>query len=136
MAVCRNVYILVHTQLSLMERLERVRLEAMRRHCKDYLLAIDALLKDASPPRNLSASAIHVRAAAICKDVKAKGGSVSKDQLRAIATKHTLAFSAVGALFAGKYLKQAGNDRVILGSRGQSAVRTSRPAGHNQRAKN
>ena len=105
-----------------MERSERIQLQNMRRRLEHNLAALDHLLKKAAPPRRFAKADIRQRAAAICQEVRTRKGVVSKDQLRTIVTKHDMPYTAVGALFAGGYLKDT-KTGVVLGSRGQQAVR-------------
>ena len=104
-----------------MERSERNRLESIGRRLRQDLVAIDSLLRTSDPPRHRSKTEIKRRATAVCHGIQAQGGSVSKDRLRAIASKHGMAFGAVGALFAGEYLRKSGRG-VGLGRRGLAAV--------------
>ena len=96
-----------------MERIERLQLEAVRRHLQHELLQIDRLLKTAQPARRLSDRDARKRVVAICQTIKARGGSVTRDQLREICQKHKLRFTTVGALFRNRFMKMTGK-RVSL----------------------
>lgn len=103
-----------------MERIERLQLEAVRRHLQHELLQIERLLKTAQPARRLSDQDARKRVVAICQTIKSRGGSVTRDQLREVCQKHKLRFTTVGALFRNGFLRMAGN-KVGLTKRGQSA---------------
>jgi hypothetical protein len=108
-----------------MERNERARLQAVRRALGRSIVAVDELLKTAQPPRRLSVADIRKRALAICKDIQAHGGSVSKEQLKAIVTKHGMPYTAVGALYAGGYVRAIGK-RLEVGPRTLKVARAAR----------
>lgn len=103
-----------------MERIERLQLEAVRRHLQHELLQIDRLLKTAQPARRISDQDARKRVVAICQTIKSRGGSVTRDQLRAICEKHKLRFTTAGALFRNGILKMTG-EKAALTKRGLNA---------------
>ena len=100
-----------------MERSERIRLQSIQTSLKRNLAAVEALLRTAQPPKRLSNKQVRARARAICQDIKARGGAVQKDQLREIIAKHGMAFTSVGALFGGGYLRESSKG-ITVGKRG------------------
>lgn len=104
-----------------MERVERLRLQTIRRHLEEDLERIDALLATASRPKRRSSADIKDRAAKICQAIRARGGSVSRDVLKELINKHGFPFHAVGALFSGTYLRADGKN-IGLGKRGLAVV--------------
>jgi hypothetical protein len=96
-----------------MERSERQRLEAIKRHLQRDLAVIQELLRTAKAPQRLSDTDIKKRCHSIVAAVKKKGGKVTADQLREIVTKNGMPFSAVGSLVAGKYVKKDGKEFII-----------------------
>lgn len=105
---------------SIMERSEPIRLESVRRRLKENIATVEQLLKTAESPRRLSDADIKKRVASICRDLGSSGATDS--QLREIVTKHSMPYHAVGALFAGGYLKRTSKG-TVLGSRGRALVR-------------
>mgnify|MGYP001573167080 CR=1 FL=1 len=89
-----------------MERSERQRLEAIKRHLQRDLKVIEELLRTAKAPQRLSDAQIKQRALSIVAAIKKKGGKVTAEQLREIVTKQGMPFSAVGSLVAGKYVRK------------------------------
>ncbi|MBI5851769.1 MAG: hypothetical protein HZB39_12195 [Planctomycetes bacterium] len=103
-----------------MERIERMQLEAIRRHLHHELLQIERLLKTAQPARRLSDQDVRNRVVAICQTIKSRGGSVTRDQLREICQEHKLRFTTVGALFRNGFLWMVGG-KASLTKRGLTA---------------
>jgi hypothetical protein len=96
-----------------MERSERQRLEAIKRRLSEGVKAIDELLSTAATPKRLSDRQVKQRALAICSQVRKHGGRVSPDQLKTIVLKHGMPFTAVGALFSGRYLTKRGDHIMV-----------------------
>lgn len=96
-------------------------MEGVRRQLKASLAAVESVLASKAPPRRLSDADVKRRAEAICHEVRARGGQVSLDQLRAITVKHNMPFTAVGALSAGGYLRRTENG-YALARRGTTVV--------------
>ena len=108
-----------------MERLERSRLESIKRSLQKSLTTVKELLKIAHAPRRLSHSDVKQRAQTISAAVRAKGGKVTADELRQITTKHGMPFTAVGSLVGGGYLKRT-KKGFELGKRGRGVQQTKR----------
>ena len=100
-----------------MEQSERLRLETIKRQLHKGLTSIEELLQHAKPPQRLSKEAIRKRAQSICERVRKQGGTVSRDELRKIAAKHGIQFTAIGALVGSGYLRTVKNGFAI-GKRG------------------
>jgi hypothetical protein len=107
-----------------MERNERVRLESVRNQLRRNLRLLDQLLQHAPPPRHRSISDIKRRATNICRELAALRRPATPGQLRAVVTKHGMPYTAVGALYAGGYLRRSGKG-IVLGARGTTIVKGS-----------
>ena len=102
-----------------MERNERIQLEALQRDLKKQLVRTDTLLRTASPPKRRTPTEAQQRAGKICAEIKASGGTVTRDQLKALAKRHGFPFNNIGALYVAGYLKTSTGKKVSLGQRGR-----------------
>ena len=112
-----------------MERSERSRLEAIKRDLQKNLKTVDALLCTAHAPhrlQRLSRRASKERARAICKEVKKRGGRLSREELRDVLAKAKMPFTAVGGLFGAGYLKNT-TSGTALGVRGRGVTHVHEP---------
>lgn len=116
-----------------MERNERIQLEAIQRNLKQQLARAETLLRTASAPKKRTATQAQQRATKITAEIKASGGSVSRDELKAIAKRQGFPFNNIGALYVGGYLKKSPGNKVGLGTRGQAVFRKKKDIGLGKR---
>ena len=105
-----------------MERSERIQLEAIQRDLKKQLARTQTLLRTASAPTTRTETEARQRARKICAEVKASAGTVTREELKAIAKRHGFPFNNIGGLYGAGYLKKSGN-KVTLGQRGRDIFR-------------
>ena len=109
-----------------MERNERIQLEAIQRDLKKQLARTDTLLRTASAPKQRTASQAQQRARKICAEIKASGGTVTRDELQAIAKRHGFPFTSIGVLYVTGYLKKSTGNKVGLGQRARDLLNTKK----------
>jgi len=97
-----------------MEPNERIQLEAIQRELRKQLARTETLLRTASAPTRTQAQE---RVRKISAEIKASGGTVTRDELKAIAKRHGFPFNTVGSLYVAGYLKKSTGNKVGLGQR-------------------
>ncbi len=110
----------------ILERQERVLLEAVKRRLEQDLQAVNRLLKSASAPKLESRGDSSRRALSIVQAVKAKGGHVKKSELADIASSRGMIETSVGSLYQGGWLRKDPKDDniTILGPRARALRKT------------
>ena len=102
-----------------MERSERIQLQAIHRDLKKQLARTETLLRTASDPMRRTSTQARQRATKITAEIKASGGSVSRDELKAIVKRQGFPLNNIGALYVSGYLKKSPGNKVGLGQRGR-----------------
>ncbi len=101
-----------------MERQETVLLKAVRRRLANDLHVLDQLIAQARAPRLTRPGEASERIRKILDAIRAKGGSVTRQELADIVSSAGMIVTAVGALYQAGYLKaDLKKGYVVLGRR-------------------
>lgn len=106
----------------ILERQERVLLEAVKRRLEQDSHAVNRLLKSARAPKLESRGDSSRRALSIVQAVRAKGGRVKKSELADIASARGMIETSVGSLYQGGWLRKDPKDDniTILGPKARA----------------